>query len=165
MIQKKLTLSLFYLFFLSFHILVGQPVEKLIKIFVVPDHANWVYQLGETARFSVTVMKNSQPIQNVKIKYEVGPEMMAPIPKDSVILKDGQFRIEGGTMKESGFLRCKVSAIVEGVRYENLATAAFVPEQIKPTTEFPAEFLEFWNNAKAEAAKIPMDAKLTGREI
>jgi cephalosporin-C deacetylase-like acetyl esterase len=76
-------------------------------------------------------------------------------------LKDGQFRIDAGTLKEAGFLRCKVSAVVDGVRYENLATAAFAPEQIKPTTELPADFVQFWDKAKSEAAKIPMDVKLT----
>ena len=45
--------------------------------------------------------------------------------------------------------------------YENLATAAYSAEQIKPTTELPADFMQFWDNAKAEASKIPMDAKLT----
>lgn len=146
---------------LSAFILSAQPVEKLVKIMVAPDHANWVYNPGEKANFQVSVMKNSEPIQNVKIKYEFGPEMITPVKRDSAVLKDGQFRIEGGTLKEAGFLRCKVSAVVDGVRYENLATAAYSPEQIKPTTELPADFVQFWDKAKAEAAKIPMDAKLT----
>ena len=148
-------------FLLSFFFLSAQPVEKLVKIVVTPDHANWVYNLGEKANFQVTVMKNSEPIQNVKIKYEFGPEMMTPTKKDSAVLKDGQFRIDGGTLKEAGFLRCKVSTVVDGARYENLATAAYSPEQINPTTELPADFVQFWDKAKAEASKIPMDAKLT----
>lgn len=146
---------------LSAFLLSAQPIERLVKIVVTPDHANWVYKPGEAARFQVQVMKNSEPIQNVKIKYEFGPEMMTPVKRDSAVLKDGQFRIEGGTMKEAGFLRCKVSAVVDGVRYENLATAAYFPEQIKPTTELPADFVQFWDNAKADAAKVPMDVKLT----
>jgi len=161
MTPKKLKLFFMLSFLLSFFLLSAQPVEKLVKIVVAPDHANWVYNLGEKANFQVTVMKNSEPIQNVKIKYEFGPEMMTPTKKDSAVLKDGQFRIEGGTLKEAGFLRCKVSAVVDGVRYENLATAAYSPELIKPTTELPVDFVQFWDKAKTEAAKIPMDAKLT----
>ncbi|MCK9410786.1 MAG: acetylxylan esterase [Prolixibacteraceae bacterium] len=155
--HKKQTLSFFFLFFLSSLVLIAQP----IKIVVAPDHANWVYKKGESARFQVTVMKNSEAIQNVKIKYEVGPEMMTPTKRDSAVLKDGHFQIEGGTMNDAGFLRCKVSAMVDGVRYENLATAAYSPEQINPTTELPTDFVQFWNNAKAEATKVPMDIKLT----
>lgn len=158
---KNLRIFLMLGCMLSAFILSAQPVEKLVKIIVAPDHANWVYNPGEKVSFQVTVMKNSEPIQDVKIKYEFGPEMMTPVKRDSAVLKDGQFRIEGGTLKEAGFLRCKVSAVVDGVRYENLATAAYSPEQIKPTTELPADFVQFWDNAKAEASKIPMDAKLT----
>ncbi|MCK9412492.1 MAG: acetylxylan esterase [Prolixibacteraceae bacterium] len=142
-------------------LLFAQPVEKLVKIIVAPDHADWVYKPGEIANFDVSVMKNSELLTNVKIKYEFGKEMMVPTKRDSAILKDGRFKIEGGTMKEAGFLRCRVSAVVDGVRYENLATAAYSPDQIKPTTEMPSDFVQFWDKAKAEASRIPMDAKVT----
>lgn len=161
MTPKKLKVLFLLSWVLSTFILTAQPTEKLVKIVVAPDHANWVYKPGEKANFQVTVMKNSEPLSNVKIRYEFGPEMMTPTKRDSAVLKDGQFRIESGTMKEAGFLRCKVSAVVDGVRYENLATAAFAPEQIKPTTTLPTDFVQFWDKAKAEAAKVPMDVKLT----
>lgn len=161
MILKNLKAFFLLSFLLSTFLLSAQPIERLVKIIVSPDHANWVYKPGEKASFQVAVMKNSELLQNIKIKYEFGPEMMTPTKRDSVVSKDGQFKIEGGTMKEPGFLRCKVSVVVDGVRYENLATAAYSPEQIKTTTELPADFNQFWDNAKAEASKIPMDAKMT----
>lgn len=148
-------------FLLTSTLLFAQPIEKLVKIMVTPDHQNWVYKPGDPAKFQVLVTKNSEPIPNVAIKYEVGPEQMVPTKRDSAVLKEGRLQIEGGTLKEAGFLRCKVSAMIDGIRYENLATAAYAPEQIKPTTELPADFDQFWENAKKEAAKIPMDVKLT----
>jgi len=141
--------------------LKGQPVERLVKVVIAPDHADWVYKTGENVKFKVTVTKNSEPIQNVKIWYEVGPEMMIPVIKDSSVLKDGSFFISGGTLKEAGFLRCRVIALNEGIKYEGLATAAFNPELIKPTNEYPADFIQFWDKAKQNLASIPMDAKLT----
>lgn len=39
-------------------------------------------------------------------------------------------------------------------------TVAFSPETIKPTTNEPEDFMEFWEKAKADAAKIPMDARV-----
>ncbi len=156
-LKSALLLSLL----LTSSLLFAQPIEKLVKIMVTPDHPNWVYKHGEPAKFQVLVTKNSEPIQNIKIKYEVGPEQMVPTKRDSALLKDGRLQIEGGTLKEAGFLRCKVSAMVDGIRYENLATAAYAPEQIKPTTDSPADFDQFWENAKKEAAKIPLDVKLT----
>lgn len=161
MTLKKLKVLFLLGCVLSAFILSAQPIERLVKIIVAPDHANWVYRPGEKANFQVTVLKNSETVPNAKIKYEFGPEMITPTKGDSAVLKDGQFRIDAGTLKEAGFLRCKVSAVVDGVRYENLATAAFAPEQIKPTTEQPADFVQFWAKAKSEASKIPMDVKLT----
>jgi cephalosporin-C deacetylase-like acetyl esterase len=161
MTPKKLKTLFLLSWVLSAFILTAQPIEKLVKIVVAPDHADWVYKPGEAARFQVSVLKNSEPVSNVKIKYEFGPEMITPTKRDSAVLKDGQFWIDAGTLKYAGFLRCKVSAVVDGVRYENLATAAFSPEQIKPTTEQPADFVQFWDKSKTEAAKVPMDVKLT----
>ena len=154
------TLLLIFLLWTG-HSMYAQPVEKLVKIVIAPDHPNWVYQPGEKARFQVTVLKNSIPVSNVKIRYEYGPEMMVPVKADSAVLQNGQYQIDGGTLKDPGFLRCKVSATVDGYRYENLATAAFAPEKIKPTTEMPADFRQFWEEAKTRAAKIPMDARVT----
>ncbi|MBV5313559.1 MAG: acetylxylan esterase [Prolixibacteraceae bacterium] len=158
---KNLRTSLLLGFVLSSFLLSAQPIERLVKIVVTPDHANWVYKPGEKASFQVAVMKNSELIPNVKIKYEFGPEQMTPNKRDSAVLKDGQLKIEAGTLKDAGFLRCKVSAVVDGVRYENLATAAYAPDLIKPTTTLPADFVQFWDKAKADAAKVPMDVKLT----
>jgi cephalosporin-C deacetylase len=145
----------------SFQLLYAQPLEKLIKIAVAPDHTDWSYKVGEAVKFQILVTKNSEPLPNTVIHYQFGPEMMTPVKSDSVNLKEGKIIIDGGTMKVPGFLRCKVSAWVDGNKYEGLATAGFNPEKIMPTTEVPADFTQFWDNAKADAAKIPMDAQLT----
>ncbi len=141
--------------------LLAQPAEKLVKIAIAPDHADWIYKTGENVRFKVTVTKNSELLQNVKIRYEVGPEMMTPVIRESAVLKEGTITITGETLREAGFLRCKVIAEYDGKNYEGLATAAFNPELIKTTTDYPADFIQFWENAKNDLAKLPLDVKLT----
>ena len=141
--------------------LQAQPIERLVKVAIAPDHADWVYKKGENVRFKVTVTRNSEVLQNVKISYEVGPEMMTPTLKDSAILKEGGMVIDGGTLKEAGFLRCRVVAQENGIKYEGLATAAFNPELIKPTVQYPTDFTQFWDNAKLELSAIALDVKLT----
>ena len=141
--------------------LQDQPVEKMVKVAIAPDHADWVYKTGEPTKFKVTVTKNSELLKNVKISYEVGPEMLSPVLKESTVLTDGNLVISGGTLKEPGFLRCKVVAEFDGLKYEGLATAAFNPELIKPTVEYPADFVQYWEKAKQELATVPMDVKLT----
>ena len=138
-----------------------QPVEKMVKVSIAPDHADWVYKTGEPVKFKVAVTKNSELLKNVKVSYEVGPEMINPAIKESAELTDGTLTISGGTLKQPGFLRCKVVAEYAGIKYEGLATAAFNPELIKPTVEYPADFTQYWEKAKQELALVPMDVKLT----
>ena len=156
-----LNIAFFLLALFSIQFLEAQPLEKFIKIAVAPDHTDWNYKTGETTKFQITVTKNSELLPNIVIHYEFGPEMMVPVKSDSVNLKEGKIIIDGGTMTVPGFLRCKVSAWIDGNKYEGLATAGYNPEKIMPTTEVPADFTAFWDKAKADAAKIPMDPQLT----
>src|SRR3954469_25641580 len=85
---------------------LAQPIEKMIKVVVAPDHPDWYYRLGEKVNFSVSVIQNGNPIRNAKIWYELMPEKMEPTKKESLTLENGQKQIDGGTMKSAGFLRC-----------------------------------------------------------
>ncbi|TZF81430.1 acetylxylan esterase [Pedobacter sp. BS3] len=138
----------------------GVSAQSVI-VRVIADHTDWVYKIGEKAIFSVEVLKDNTPLKDVHIKYEIGLERMAPVTTGDLILGDAKQIINGGSLKEPGFLRCIVTTNIEGKNYRGLATAAFEPEHIRPTTEMPEDFLAFWNKAKAEAAKIPMDAHMT----
>ena len=142
-------------------VVTAQPGEKLIRVNIAPQHSDWVYKPGETVKFDVTVTKNDVLVPNVEISYEFGPEMLPPVKKDKQKLKDGKIVIDAGTMKTAGFLRCCVYAMYDGKKYEGLATAAFSPETIQPTTTQPADFLQFWDKAKSDLADIPMDVRMT----
>jgi cephalosporin-C deacetylase-like acetyl esterase len=139
----------------------AQPGEKYVKVHVAPEHANWVYQPGEKVKFELSVTRNDVLIPDVEIRYEAGPEMLEPVKKEKLTLKNGKTVIDGGTLKEAGFLRCRVYATYQDKTYEGLATAAFAPEIIQPTTTLPADFVPFWNQAKDELAKLPVDARVT----
>ena len=135
-------------------------VPQAIKVIVAPDHTDWTYQTNEKVKFTVTVLKNGNPLPNAKIYYQIGPEKMPDTKADSIVLVNGKIEIDGGTLKVPGFLRCTVNALVDGYKYKNLATAGFNPNDIKPTVTVPADFDKFWDNAKKELAKVPMDARM-----
>jgi cephalosporin-C deacetylase-like acetyl esterase len=141
--------------------LVAQQQERYVKVNIAPDHADWLYRVGEKVRFEVEVTRNDEPLQDVNIRYEISPDMMAPIKKGEQTLKNGKYGIDGGTMKEAGFLRCRVWAEYQGRTYEGMATAGFSPTSIQPTAILPADFTDFWNKAKEELSKIPLNAKMT----
>ena len=139
---------------------LSQPATSLVKVIVSPDHKDWTYKLNEEVKFSVQVLKYGNLLENVTIDYETGPEALPNVKKEGVVLKNGKTEFTG-TMKVPGFYRVRVFAVVDGKRYEGLATAGFEPEKIQPTVKDPADFDTFWANAIAEARKISLDPRIT----
>ena len=45
-----------------------------IVVTVEPDHQDWTYQTGQTARFTVEVRRSGTLLDNVSIDYAAGPE-------------------------------------------------------------------------------------------
>ncbi len=156
--QKITTL---FIVLLSFTFVAGQPVNTLIKVVVAPDHTDWLYKPGEQVKFNVSVLKDGNPLKNVTIKYQAGPEKMEPVKKDSLVLANGTLTLAPLTLKGAGFLQCIVTAFYDGKQYRGLATAGFDPASIKPTIENPSDFTAFWDKAKTDLSKIPIDARMT----
>lgn len=138
----------------------SQAGTSLVKIIASTDHKDWTYKVNEEARFTFQVFKYGNLLENVTVDYEAGPEMLPDIKKEGAVLKKGILELSG-TMKTPGFYRVRIWVIVDGRRYESLATAAFEPEKIQPTVKDPADFDSFWTNAIAEARKINLDPKMT----
>lgn len=161
--MKKMNRSLNRMGFVVLMLLLLAPTaqsqlqQTWIKVHVATENSDWTYSCGERVKFKVSVTKNSIPIEQIAISYEVGPEKMEATKKGNEVLKNGTMVINGGSLSEPGFLRCTVTAEYEGKKYTGMATAGFEPEQIKPTAELPEDFVSFWQEAKAEAAKIPMN--------
>ncbi len=139
----------------------AQPSEKFIKVAVSADHPDWVYKVGEKVKFTIDVYKNGSLVKNAQVRYEIGPEKQEPTQKETIVLLSGSKTIDGGTMTTGGFLRCVAIADIDGKEYRNLCTAGFDPLSIAPTVVNPTDFDTFWDDAKTELAKIPMDIKMT----
>ena len=122
-----------------------------IVVMVQPDHADWNYKVGETARFKVSVLKSSMLLDNVRVDYEAGPVMYAR-EKKSVVLKRGELS-HSGSLRKPGFYRLKVKAHVDGRTYDGLCTVAFSPEKIVPFAQTPENCDAFWQAAMVEARK------------
>ena len=161
--EKQLRSSLLSAIFIVLLVsnISAQPARTLVQVRVAPQNIDWVYKPNEKVKFDVVVSKNNIPLRDVTIRYEYGPEMMPVTKSETIVLKNGTATIDGGTMKEPGFLRCRVVAEYEGRSYTGLGTAAFSPGTIQPTTNEPDDFIEFWEKAKDDNAKIPIDARMT----
>lgn len=150
---------LFYLFTLS--VAFAQPAERFYKVVVAPDHFDWTYKTGENVKFTISVLQNGNLVKNARVRYEIGPEKMEATKKETITLPTGTITLDGGTMKTGGFLRCIVFAELNGKEYKSLGTAGFDPLTIQPTVENPEDFDAFWQTAKTDLAKVPLDAKMT----
>ncbi len=137
------------------------PEVQFVNVTVVPDHKDWKYNVGEKVIFNISVTQSGYPMENVQLTYKICPEQMDIIKSEELILNNGTVSIDGGTMDAPGFLRCWASVVVNGKEYKSCGTAGFDVDKIKPTTSLPTDFDDFWESSKNEAAKIPMDAKMT----
>jgi cephalosporin-C deacetylase-like acetyl esterase len=132
------------------------PYRSDVLWVTVPNHADWIYKTGEKATVEVQFYKYGIPQDGVIISYEIGGDMMPADTSGSVTLKQGKAVISIGTMKEPGFRDCRMTASVDGKIYKHHIKVAFSPENIKPYTQMPKDFKEFWDTNKAEAAKFPL---------
>lgn len=147
-------------FFIVGNVFAQTPAEKPLKIIVTPDHKDWIYKLEQTVKFTVQVFKNGSPATNLRAFYQLGPEKMDYVKTDSVTIANGKIEIDGGTLNVPGFLRCFVNIKYEGITYRISGTAGFEPTEIQPTVTLPPDFNQFWDKAKQELAKVPMDANM-----
>jgi cephalosporin-C deacetylase len=131
-----------------------------VRVDVILDHRDWTYKLGEPAKFRVSVTADSQPIDDVTITYTLGPDLMEGDRQTAKLPLEGLV-IDGGTMREPGFLRCTVRTEIAGRIYSGAATAAFEPERIKPLQIEPSDFDAFWRLQLAELGRTPMEPLLT----
>jgi len=146
--------------FLLLALLVMLPIGAQIRgnsivVTVEPDHQDWNYCVGETARFTVEVRRSGTLVNDVIIDYAAGPEMYQDTKKTAK-LKDGTLKLTG-KMTSPGFYRVDVTAHVDGKDYRGACAAAFSPEKLQPSTIMPSDFKEFWENAIKEARNTPLE--------
>ncbi len=148
------------LFALLIALMAFLPLQAQIRgnnivVTVEPDHQDWKYNVGETAKFVVEVRRSGTLIEGVSIDYSAGPEMYQN-EKKSLTLKDGSLKLQG-KMSSPGFYRVDVTAHVDGKDYKGACAAAFSPEQLQPSTIMPGDFEAFWQQAIADARKTDLD--------
>lgn len=161
--NRHLKIKLFCLFlsilFLSVPFTSAQENLGTYQVRVSLDKPNWIYEFNEPAKFTIAITLNNSNVAGLPLKYSCGLEMMPPTLEKTVTTTNQPLTIDGGSLKEPGFLRCIVTVEKDGKTYRGLATAGFRPDLIKPIVTEPADFDKFWDAGKAELAKLPIDAK------
>ncbi len=135
-----------------------RPVSA-VEVRVAPEKAGRIYELGEVATFKVTVTAGGRPLKDAAVTVRMGLENMPAEEKPAVVPAEG-LDLTAGPLSEPGFIRCTVKAVVGGKTYAGTASAGFSPGKIKPTQVMPADFDAYWQTAREELARVPMDARV-----
>lgn len=151
---------------LSLHAASALPKGK-ISIEITPDRTeDWRYSAGDSVAYDIVVRVDGKPLKNASVKYTFAREKMPAHETHRATLPDGRLRVKTAGMPCPGFLTCRVFLLDEkgATVADDLAQAAFDPEKLRPMTDMPEGFAAFWERAKAENAKIPMDPRVERAE-
>ena len=132
------------------------PYRSDILWVTVPDHADWLYRTGEQAKIEIQLYRYGIPQDVATVRVILGQELLPSERQGSVKLKNGRAVISVGTMRNPGFLDCVLKADIAGKSCTHHVKIGFSPEKLRPYTQQPADFVEFWNKAKNEAQQCPM---------
>lgn len=121
-----------------------------------PDHPDWIYRTGEKAKIKISLFKYGIPQDGITVRYETGSELMPSDKTGSITLKNGKAEINIGTLDKPGFRDCIFSVMINGRKYSHHVKVGFSPDKIKPHTEMPDGFMDFWKNNIKEASEFPL---------
>lgn len=121
-----------------------------------PDHPDWIYRTGEKAKIKISLFKYGIPQDGITVNYETGSELMPSDKTGSITLKNGKAEINIGTLDKPGFRDCIFSVMINGKKYSHHVKVGFSPDKIKPYTEIPDGFMDFWKNNIKEASEFPL---------
>lgn len=164
---RFLTFSIFvisFLFGISLSdVLMAQNVFNQSDVYwaAVPDHADWVYKTGEKAFIDVQIFEHGIPQDGVEIRYTLGTDGLKPDASGIVVTRNGKARILVGTMRKPGFRDCVMSCTLQGKSYKNHLKVGFSPEELKPYTKMPKDFLSFWESVLQEQSQLPLSVDVT----
>ena len=130
-----------------------------IRVSVSLNHDNWQYKTGESCKFTISVYKAENLLKDAVIDYTIQQETNTSEKRDNIVLKDGTAVVNSKSNKP-GFVRCEVTAHVNGYDYKGSATAGYNVEKIGPCAEMPEDFMTYWESALSEARKIPLEPKM-----
>ncbi|HUP89386.1 MAG TPA: acetylxylan esterase [Longimicrobiales bacterium] len=122
---------------------------------VTLNHANWQYRVGERAEWTITADHDTR----VTAVFTFEQQRLKPLSVDTIDLKANVPHVLKRTLKEPGLLRLIVRRL--DIPPTEIATAAFDPEEIKPSVEMPKDFEDFWRKSIAAARENPLEAVMT----
>lgn len=121
-----------------------------------PDHADWLYETGDSAVIAVELYRYGMPVDGVEVSYTIGDDMLPADKEGKLMLKDGKAKVNIGTMTKPGFRDLRLEANFDGHKSAHHVKVGFSPEKLQPYVKEPADFVGFWQKAVEEDKKFPL---------
>lgn len=134
----------------------GQEAKATIAIKAATDRDHAIYQVGETATFSIEATNEGKPLLDGTIVCVLSKDGVQPQLPQTIVLKDGKATVQG-KLEEPGFLLLRATI----GKTTALASAGYDPLQLKPSMRVPEDFDSFWAAQKSALAAIPALSRLT----
>lgn len=134
--------------------------DTSVVLAVALDHADWLYRVGDTARYRVSLTRAGKPVPNARVRVVFAQERLKPIRSDTVDVSNGAKTLTA-VLPFPGFIRATATTTVSGVNYTALGTAGFSPERITPAATAPADLMAFWEKAITDARRTPLAPMMT----
>lgn len=132
---------------------------------VVTDRKDAIYEVGDEAKFLITVRKGEEAVPNVAVRFVVDDFLKsgesAGLPTGNLTTTDqpGVVKVIG---KQPGFLQCQASfQAPDGARLVAVAGAGFSPTKIGLSLPVPDDFDAFWADQKKQLGTVPLEPQLT----
>ena len=126
---------------------------------IVNDHADLLYACGERASFTVTVKEKGGAVPTAGVVSaqldNFGPHEVASATWDLAVTN--VFTLSGA-LAEPGFLRLTLRAKDTA---DKVWSVGYAPEKIRKGSPSPADFDNFWTEAREKVAReVPLDPQL-----
>jgi len=141
---------------------VVSSVSAETTLRVSTDRPDALYACADEVRFVVDLRRDGGPVAEATVPYRLTLDGGRLLGEGELAVRDGRAEVRA-TLGEPGFVRLSVTFAGEDGNVEALAAAAFDPEHIAPSADEPADFVEFWEQQKAELATIALDPRLEER--
>ncbi|HUU29042.1 MAG TPA: acetylxylan esterase, partial [archaeon] len=133
--------------------------EGKIRLEVFPDRADCLYQLGDTAVFSVNIANPGRTSRPFLLRYAFSEDKARRLEQGELQTTGGSIKLAHG-MERPGFLRLDLLLIAGADTLRQASACGFDPQAVRPTNILPPDFQRFWRQGQAELLRIPIDATL-----
>lgn len=135
---------------------LGAQNSYELSLSVLPSDEKYLYEISEEVSLNIDL---ASQLMNNTVFYEIRKNGKEVIDEGDIKLTNGRGKITS-TLDCPGFLLCNVFGVAGTDTFRATCGYGFGVEKIMPKGELPANFKRFWDEAKVELVRIPIDARL-----